>query len=113
MSFEYSLLLLIFIFQLIQSFYVIFITLCKPHEDKEFLALELINEIQLIVLMYIGLSSSIAALVGSIEMQWIIGYFSVSLSCLIIVVNLFFMLMHGLRSLSTHCKKKKAANKAK
>ena len=63
--------------------------------------------------MYMGLSSSIAALVGSLEMQWIIGYFAVSMSGLIIAVNLFFMIKHGLRSLSTYCKKKSAMSKAK
>ena len=32
---------------------------CKPHTDKEFMVLEMINETLLVVFMYIGLSSSV------------------------------------------------------
>ena len=41
------------------------------------MTLELINETQIIILMYIGLSSSAAAIVGFPEKQWIIGYIAV------------------------------------
>lgn len=61
------------------------------------MVLELINETQIIILMYIGLSSSAAAIAGSPDIQWIIGYIAVGQSGFIIAVNLFLMMKYGFR----------------
>ena len=56
----------------------------------------MINETLLIVIMYIGFSSSTAAIVDTPETQWVIGYIAIGTSGLMIAINLFLMLFQGL-----------------
>ena len=74
------------------------------------MVLEMINETLLVVFMYIGLSSSVLYEIP--ETQWTIGYVAICHSGFIILANLALMVMHGLKSLSDFCKKKRAAAKA-
>ena len=78
----------------IQICYVCYILESKPHIDQSYNSLEIFNEICMLLFFYALLSfqtSSIAPIVPP-EYQWIIGFLTMGLVCMIYAVNFFLML---------------------
>ena len=100
-------------FLAVQSAYLCYIMETTPHQDIAFVYLDVINEFCLITLIYIGFSSTTAAIVSTPTTQYKVCYLAIIISSFIIIANLTAMLQQGIRSLFIYFKIKKAKNKEK
>ena len=98
-------------FLVVQSVYVLYTSCFLPHIENVFNYLELASEIGLILLAYTGLVYAIS--LETQTAQWTLGYVSIGITILIVLVNVSAMILFAVRKIKLYCKKQKAAKMAK